>query len=295
MERENKSMTIHFPDVSSYNANAHITPGTSVVMARATLSDTLSDSQFTRFRHEAAEMGAFFVAYHWLNRENAHSQAHWAKFNVGRTPLMVDAEDVAGNTGYAGTLRVSDILNFVSEYRALGGVCHLVYLPHWYWQTMGSPDLTPLADAGLHLVASEYRKYTDGGWPSAYGHMNPEEWQYTNAMPYGGGTVDFNAYKGTVQQFIQLATGGNMSTEGQILNADRWAYAVANLLPTVQIAWADNLNDLREVPVPFTQRFTALETAVKNISSSGLTDADRALIGALSDGVGALNNRLATP
>ena len=85
-------MTIYFPDVSSYNASAHIALGTSVVVARATISDTLSDSQFPRFRREAEQVGAFFVGYHWLNRENAQSQAHWAKYNVGRTPLMVDAD-----------------------------------------------------------------------------------------------------------------------------------------------------------------------------------------------------------
>ena len=191
---------------------------------------------------------------------------------------------------------MNDILDFVKAYRALGGTCHLVYLPRWYWLTMGSPDLTPLVDAGLHLVASEYRPLGYGPlWPSTYGHMNPEEWQYTDALPYGGGSVDFNAYKGTVQQYIQLAKGDSMSTEGQILNADRWAYAVANLLPTVEIAWADDVNNLKTVPVPFTLAFLELKTSVENLTTGPLSTVDRAQIGALTDAVTALNNRLATP
>lgn len=200
--------TIFFPDVSKYN-NVQIQPGTVVVVARATLSSSYFDDKYLEFQREAQAVGAFFVAYHWLNHAAIATQAHWAYVHVGQTPLMLDCEDMVGNTGYSGILTVQDILDFVKQYRAIGGVCNLVYLPHWYWSGhMGSPDLTPLVQAGLHLVSSNYTTYSDTGpgW-AAYGHMNPEEWQYTDALPYGGSTVDFNAFKGTLQDFIAMATG----------------------------------------------------------------------------------------
>jgi hypothetical protein len=68
---------------------------------------------------------------------------------------------------------VADCLAFANALRGLGGVCTLVYLPRWYWQgTLGSADLTPLAAAGLHLVSSNYTRYSDDGpgW-EPYGGM----------------------------------------------------------------------------------------------------------------------------
>lgn len=207
-------MTIYFPDVSRYNSAVDIQPGTVVVVARATLSDSYADPSYQRFKLEASNVGAFFVAYHWLNHGNIQAQAQWAYDHIGQTPLMIDAEDVAGNTGYNGAITVDDIVAFVNEYRMLGGVVFLVYLPHWYWQGhMQSPDLTPLVNVGLHLVSSNYTTYSDTGpgW-TAYGHMSPEEWQYTDALPYGGSAVDFNAFRGTVEQFEQLAIGSPVIT-----------------------------------------------------------------------------------
>jgi hypothetical protein len=81
-------------------------------------------------------------------------------------------------------------------------------LPHWYYQEIGSPDLTPLADAGLSLVSSNYTAYSDTGpgW-AGYGGMTPVVWQYTDSQPYGGQSVDFNAYLGTIEEFQALIGG----------------------------------------------------------------------------------------
>lgn len=209
-------MTIYFPDVSWYNRGAKIQPGTVALIARATLSTSYADPSYADFKQQASNVGAFFVAYHWLNHGNVVQQAIWAHNHIGDTPLMIDAEDMPGNSGYNGPITVADLRTFTTAYRAAGGTVNLVYLPHWYWSGhMGSPDLTPLVNAGLHLIASEYRPYSDNNWPAAYGHMNPEEWQYTNALPYGGQAVDFNAYKGSIAEFISIAgTGKKMNMKG---------------------------------------------------------------------------------
>jgi len=204
-------MTIFFPDVSGYNGGLRIQPNTVAVGARATLADRVADASYTGFRQQAATLGALFFAYHWLNHGNAAAQAQWCFQHVGGTPLMIDAEDVAGNTGYAGPLTVQDILAFTTAYRALGGVVHLVYLPHWYWQNdMGSPDLRPLAAAGLALVSSNYATYSDTGpgW-APYGAVTPTIWQYTDKLPYGGQAVDFNAFRGSVTELRALIEGGS--------------------------------------------------------------------------------------
>lgn len=200
-------MTIHFPDLSQYDS-VNVQPGTPVVLARATLSASIADTEYIRFESEAASAGSVFVAYHWLNHGNLAAQADWAFQHVGPSvPLMMDCEDTPGNTGYNGHLTVPDVLGFADAYRGLGGLCHLGYCPHWYW---GGFDLTPLTGAQVGLVSSDYSQpYSDNGvgW-LPYGGVLPVQWQYTNSQPYGGGSVDFNAYQGSVQEYIRLVTTG---------------------------------------------------------------------------------------
>lgn len=202
-------MTIFFPDVSHYN-NVTIVPGTVAVLAKATHGTSFVESSYSKFKTQCAVVGAHFVAYHWLNHGNVQAQAAYCFKTVGKTPLMLDCEDQPGNTGYAGPLTAADITGFVQAYRQLGGVVHLAYIPHWYWQDhMGSPSLTPLTNLGVGLVSSSYTKYSDTGpgW-NAYGGATPVQWQYTDALSYGGGQADFNAFRGTIEQYIALTTGG---------------------------------------------------------------------------------------
>ena len=103
------------------------------------------------------------------------------------------------------------IVDLTTRYRALGGVVHLCYLPHWWWVRLGSPDLSPLTGAGLALISSNYPAggYSDTGpgW-TAYGGVSPAAWQYSDAQLFNGQRVDFNAYRGTVDQLWALTTGG---------------------------------------------------------------------------------------
>jgi hypothetical protein len=204
-------MTIFFPDVSHFTP-VTIEPGTVAVVSKATHGFHFKEASYLTFQAQAKKQNAYYVAYHWLNHGDASAQANYCYATVGKTPLMIDAEDVPGNTGYNGYLTVDDILAFVAAFRELGGVVHLCYLPQWYWSLhMGHPDLTPLQEAGVWLVSSNYTTYSDSGpgW-ATYGGCQPVVWQYTDALPYGGGSVDFNAFKGTLDEFKQLVGGTNV-------------------------------------------------------------------------------------
>jgi hypothetical protein len=110
---------------------------------------------------------------------------------------------------------VPRLVQLTSAFRNLGGNPRLVYLPHWWWQQIGSPDLTPLARAGLSLISSDYTSYSDNGpgW-TPYGGMTPVIWQYTDAQPFNGQSVDFNAYKGTVDE-LRVLLGINPAPQPQ--------------------------------------------------------------------------------
>ncbi len=197
-------MTFWYPDISNYQAGLTIQPNTVVVCAKGSEGTTYTDPTYLNFRKQTLAEGGFFFGYHyvWLNDPIAEAQFAFG-IHGPQTALMLDIE----NPNRVPT--IPEILAFVTEYRRLGGTVKLAYLPRWYWQSdMGSPDLTPLANALLRLVSSNYTVYSDTGpgW-NAYGGMTPYIWQYTDALPYGGQNVDFNACKDDLANFKKWMIG----------------------------------------------------------------------------------------
>jgi hypothetical protein len=111
---------------------------------------------------------------------------------------------------------VQDVSQFTDRYRNLGGVCHLLYFPRWYWQILGSPALNGFISRGLELVTSNYSGDPENdaaaGW-QAYGEMpRVKTWQYTASGTVNGMVgVDVNAFRGS----------GNARTVPQ-LSAELW-------------------------------------------------------------------------
>jgi hypothetical protein len=78
------------------------------------------------------------------------------------------------------------------------------------------------------LVSSYYTTYSDNGpgW-AAYGGATPTVWQYTDALPYNGASCDFNAFKGTVEQFRQLVYGTGVPTPVPAPPPAPWSFSQA--------------------------------------------------------------------
>jgi hypothetical protein len=204
-------MTIHFPDLSH-----HETPpldGAVALIAKATQGSSFVDATYVPYKRDADARGIPFCGYHWVDTSSLDAQAALAWRVMGGTPCMWDAE-AAGAT-------VPRLVDLTKRYRALGGNPRLVYLPHWWWQNnLGSPDLRPLTNAGLALVSSAYPSsgYSDTGvgW-LPYGGVAPTIWQYTDAQPFNGALVDFNAFKGSVEQLRHLLGLSSLATEDEML------------------------------------------------------------------------------
>jgi hypothetical protein len=198
-------VTLKFPDVSHHNAPMSLL-GASAVIAKATEGSGFRDSYFTNFRAQATSMKVPFMGYHWVNTDSIASQASNAHAVMMNTiPCMWDAE-AAGVT-------VPRLVDLTKQYRALGGVVHMVYLPRWWWHDhMGAPDLSPLVQLDLHLVSSNYTAYSDSGpgW-TPYGGMAPVQWQYSDNVMFNGKPVDFNAFKGTAEEYQALISGGTVA------------------------------------------------------------------------------------
>ena len=209
-------MTIFYPDVSSYQAGISFA-NCVIAVAKATEGSGYTNPDYASAKVRAANAGAFFCAYHFLRAGNGAAQASYARSVVGsEVPLMIDCEAEYNSNGtLASAPQVSDIVDFVNEYRALGGKTYLLYLPHWYWQgDMGQASLAPVINLGMLLVSSDYTAYSDTGpgW-APYGGMTPIIWQYTSSATLNGVTnVDMNAYKGAVADFQAQATTGATAT-----------------------------------------------------------------------------------
>ena len=207
-------MTIFYPDVSSYQAGISFA-NCVVAVAKATEGSGYTNPDYASAKVRAANAGAFFCAYHFLRAGNGAAQASYARSVVGsEVPLMIDCEATYNSNGtLASAPQVSDIVDFINQYRALGGTTYLLYLPHWYWQgDMGQASLAPVTDLGMLLVSSDYTAYSDAGpgW-APYGGMTPAIWQYTSSATLNGvKNVDMNAYQGTLADFkAQVTTGAN--------------------------------------------------------------------------------------
>ena len=195
-------------------------------MVKATENNDYTNPDYAAAKVRAANAGAYFCAYHFLHAGNGAGQASYAYGRVGSgIPLMIDCEPTYNSNGtIASAPQISDAVDFINEYRALGGTVHLLYLPHWYWQgNLGQASLSPVIDLGMLLVSSDYTGYSDTGpgWAS-YGGMTPLIWQYTSTASLNGvSNVDMNAYQGTLADFqAQVSTGAQTGGNPTLTEGD---------------------------------------------------------------------------
>lgn len=190
----------------------------SVKVSQGTSASYL-DQGSLNFLHRGMACGLICMGYHYLVPGNEDAQA--ATFAAalkrvgGNLPGISDVEALDNNG--KPSLTIASIRAFHDACRRRGVNVPLMYLPHWYWVEIGSPDLSGLPA----LWASSYPTTTPGTPYQLYSNVRPSHWQ-----PYGGrpvGTlqfgdsailgsyqpVDVNAFPGTraaLQQLLGVTT-----------------------------------------------------------------------------------------
>jgi hypothetical protein len=246
-------VTIFGPDISSYQNGLDLArlSAASFVIAKTTEGTYYSDSGYTGWRQQAANLGTPFIWYHFLSGEDAHAQVAHTVANVGDTSLpgMLDVEP---NGSFAPTL--SQVIGYVDAAASAGLNLRLVYLPRWYWQQLGSPDLAPLATRGLALISSSYpggsgspQQLYPGdaaaGW-QPYGGMAPLLYQYTNQASDAGKPLDYNAFRGTVTDLLTFLGANTMGTIPPSIS-QKWPELAGDFPPNATftdesaLIWAD--------------------------------------------------------
>lgn len=197
-------MTVFYIDISSFQAGINLA-GWHAVASKITQGTGYTNAYWQRFKGQAANAGAYFFGYHFLEAGNGAGQADYYFSRAGRLPCMIDLEPTGSS--HPG---VGDGVAFRDRLIQHGGVCNLLYLPHWWWQQLGSPSLNPFVSRRMHLVSSAYSSYSDNGpgWAGYGGFRNADVWQYTSSMRTGGfSAVDANAFKGSFAQLAQMVGG----------------------------------------------------------------------------------------
>jgi hypothetical protein len=216
-------VTIYGPDISSYQAGLDLSrlADASFVIAKASEGTYYTDAAYQGWRRQATSLKRPFVWYHFLSSESVSAQVTHTKACVGdpTLPGMLDVEPT-------GTSKptLQQVLDYADASKAAGLRLRLVYLPHWYWQELGSPSLSGLTARGLALISSSYPGGTGSatrlypgdkasGWNS-YGGVIPALYQYTNQAGDGGQALDYNAFRGTAEQFAALLAAAPTTTGG---------------------------------------------------------------------------------
>lgn len=204
-------------DVSHYQPNFDHArarrEGFEFAILKATEGSSFVDNRFRRHLDAARGAGMLVAAYHYVRGSSsaAAQAAHIGRIVPRDVPVILDVE--AGGGGIGLTRDLNARLN------AMGYRTPLLYLPKWYWEQIGRPDMRGLPHLWYSRYASKQGGYaTDiynrsAGWFAqhwaGYGGLPVEILQFSDQSTIAGNTpTDANAYRGTREQLAALLYGG---------------------------------------------------------------------------------------
>ena len=145
------------------------------------------------------------IGYHYVTTNDANQQAQKFVDNGGGRVAMLDFEANSGGIG--------NFWAVVNAFNAHGVEVTLSYIPHWYWQQIGSPSLNGVPG----LISSSYfgrgtfasTEYENAGGDSGagwnpYGGASPVIWQFSDGGIIDGKSVDVNAFRGSINDLLPL-------------------------------------------------------------------------------------------
>ena len=185
--------------------------GFSFMYGKVTEGQGFRDPNFAEFRDAAKAAGMLFAAYHFLRSDSsAAEQAANTAAAIGdkSIPVIIDCEINRGSRP-----NLQNARDYAAALGHLGVRASAIYLPHFWWQSLGSPSL-----AGWKLVQALYpnnrhdfasRIYpgdNDSAWNSM-GGVVPSILQFGDQVKlssYTANVVDADAFRGTLDQLKAL-------------------------------------------------------------------------------------------
>jgi len=201
-------MTIFGVDISNHQGRVDIgqlrNEGFTFVFAKVSEGDYYKDPFWSTTRDQCRDLGIICVGYHYLTTDDPHRQADTFVAHLGdkSVPAMLDLEMGAG-----------DINNFWAVLRAIedrGVRVRLSYIPHWYWERIGSPDISKVPGLiqssfidGTGFASRLYPGDSSHFW-KGFGGRDVDLLQFTEHARVAGQVMDADAYRGTSEQLRAL-------------------------------------------------------------------------------------------
>lgn len=193
------------------NPNLSIIPGFvaevvkesfSWIEAKVSEGSTFTDPTFSTIYEACIANDIICVGYHFVSTDDPAAQAQNFKnsLNGVSVPVMLDWEQGTW-AQYEAVWQAFVNIGLTPEWE---------YIPEWYWQENGSPNLA----MGTKLVASDWVNgtgfasaiYPGAGWAgwNAYGGQTPVILQFTNQAQVAGMTLDADAFLGSLSDLQNL-------------------------------------------------------------------------------------------
>ena len=205
-------MTLYYPDVSNNNwsTDSDLTTflsqlaseGFAGVVHKVSEGNYYRDPYWPTVQTWCQQNDLPVLGYHYVTTDDPTQQAANYLAAGGSRLVMFDFEANSGD--------IDNFWSVVDGFNNANVGVQLAYIPQWYWEQIGSPDLSQLPGNDIDLVSSNYpggNGYasviyescggdTGPGW-APYGGVTPSAWQFTPGATIAGITVDCNAYLGT--------------------------------------------------------------------------------------------------
>lgn len=173
---------------------------------------TRTDPQFARHLDQARSAGLLVAAYHYQegNVPAAAQAEHIARTVPRDVGVILDLEKGGGT--------VALTRDITQRLRDKGFHVPLTYVPRWYWQQIGSPDLRGLPPLWYSRYPANGTGAASQAWArnaawlntmwGGYGGIGVEILQFSESGTVAGRTpVDMNAYRGSREQLAALFGG----------------------------------------------------------------------------------------
>jgi hypothetical protein len=178
--------------------------GFSGVVHKVSEGSDFADPYWETVREWCEGNNMSWLGYHYVRTDDPNAQAAQFVNNNGGPNAMLDVEDGSGD--------INNFWNVVNAFNNAGVNVSLAYIPNWYRENIGSPDLSGLTANQISLVSSDYSTggpgnamdiYNSLGGDNGpgfqpYGNATPTVWQFTAQATVGPfPNIDCNAYLGT--------------------------------------------------------------------------------------------------
>jgi Glycosyl hydrolases family 25 len=156
-----------FYDVSNHQSSTPNLDGWDGLLVKASEGSDFKDGRFRQHMDVAQKAGKFHAGYHFL-RSDSSVKEQAANFmsvcpkEIAAVPDVEWIKDKAGNIVSAPTL--GQTREFIDRLQQAGYYVPMQYLPRWYWNFWGNPDLVGLPPLWVSYYPDYIARPRDEAW-----------------------------------------------------------------------------------------------------------------------------------